>query len=207
MTYSADVNYNGVTRVSFGMPAVASATAVINGQSIATAVTVQAANMALSVFPEVYGRNLTYVASGASTAIVVTDGYDYLGQPTSEQVTLNGATPVVGTKCFKAIRQMAFGATAATTVNVGVGTRFGLPYKALKVEWETSDGALVGTTGTLTAPDLSDPATAATGDPRGSFVPNTAPNGSRLITAAFDFVNDVNAANNGGLHGIAQFGN
>jgi len=59
--------------------------------------------------------------------------------------------------------------------------------------------------GTLIAPALTDPQTASTADPRGVYTPTTALNGTNIISAAFSFANDVNTANNGGLHGIRHF--
>ena len=95
-------------------------------------------------------------------------------------------------------------ATGGTTVTFGPGTGLGLPYKALRVQWEVANGAAAAA-GTLTAAILTDPQTATTGDPRGTYVPTTTLNGSNVISAIFDMVNDVNSSNNGGLHGIRQF--
>src|SRR4051812_22527324 len=102
MQYSSDVNYNAATRVSFGIPAANNATLVANALSIAVATSVDLT--AVPQFPEVYGRNITLVASGASTASVTVNGWDHLGQPISETFTANGTTPVVGSKAFKTFR-------------------------------------------------------------------------------------------------------
>lgn len=50
-------------------------------------------------------------------------------------------------------------------------------------------------------PDLTDPQTVSTGDPRGTYEPNLTPNGSEIIVG---LVGDpaVNATGNGGLYGI-----
>lgn len=206
MQYLADVNVGGDMRISFGAPALAVAAGIISAQSIAAAGSLQASSLLASQTDAPFGRNLTYVASGAATSTVLVDGWDYLGQPMSEQVTLNGATPVVGLKCFKYIRQITWGVTAATTINVGPGSNVGLPYKAIKVWTEESNGA-PASVGTLIAPVLTDPATVSTGEPRGAYTSTTAFDGSKVITATFAFANDVNAAGNGGFHGIAHFGN
>jgi hypothetical protein len=206
MQYCADVANGGGVRISFGAPALAVAAGILSAQSIAVAGSVQAASLLSSTLDAPYGRNLTYVASGASTATITVDGWDYLNQPMSEQVTLNGATPVVGKKCFKYLRQITNTVTAATTINVGPGATVGLPYKALSVYAETTDSALAAA-GTLIAADLTDPATATTGEPRGAYTSTTAFNGAKVITATFEFDNDVNAAGNGGLHGIVHFAN
>jgi hypothetical protein len=199
MQYSADVNYNGETRVSFGAPLAAVANSIANGVSIATAGTADLSGVA--AFPELYGRNVTVVASGAATSNVTVNGFDYLGQPIAESFTLTGATPVVGNKCFKSFVNATFGATGATTINIGTGVKLGLPYKTLRVVYEIANGALVAA-GTLQAPSLVDPATSTTTDPRGAYTPTTTLNGVNIISVAANMANDVNTANHGGLHGL-----
>lgn len=51
-------------------------------------------------------------------------------------------------------------------------------------------------------PDLTDPATPTTGDPRGTYEPITVPNGATLIEVGLVGDNSVNSSGNGGLHGI-----
>ena len=203
MAYSADVNFNGETRVNFGAPISANATLVGNAISIATAGTTDLS--AVVQFPETYGRNITLVASGASTSTVSVQGFDYLGQPIQEVFTLNGTTPVVGNKAFKSFTSVTYTATAAVTINIGSGAKLGLPYKAIRSVYEVAAG-VVAAAGTLQGPSLVDPATASTTDPRGMYTPTTSPNGATIISGIFNCANDVNTSNHGGLHGIAQFG-
>ena len=203
MQYASDVNYNGGTRVMIGFPQAANATLVASAVSIATAGTTDLSSV--TQFPEAYGRNITVVASGASTATITVRGWDYLGQPLSEQFTANGATPVVGNKAWKSFSSVTYTATAGTTINIGSGAKFGLPYKAIRCQFETAAGVLAAA-GTLQAASLADPQTATTTDPRGMYTPTTTPDGTTVITATFDMMNDVNLSNRGGLMGIAQFG-
>lgn len=203
MMYSSDVNYNGATRVSFGAPVVAASTGYLASSSVAVAGVIF--DMSATVIPETYGRCIQVVAGAAATSTVIFNGWDYLGQPLQETITLNGTTPVQGKKAFKTFGNMTVGTTTATTVTAGPGTGLGLPYKALRVAWEVANGAGVAA-GTLTQAVLTDPQTTSTGDPRGTYVPTTTLNGSNIISGIFDFVNDVNSSNNGGLHGIRQFG-
>lgn len=204
MQYVGDVNIGGDMRISFGAPALAVAAGIISAQSIAAAGSLQATSLLSSTLDAPWGRNLTYVASGAATSTVTTDGWDYLGQPMTETITLAGAVPVLGTKAFKRIRQISWGLTGGTTINVGPGASVGLPYKAIKVWTEEADG-VPAAAGTLIAAVLTDPQTATTGDPRGLYTSTTAYNGTKVITATFAFANDVNASNNGGFHGIRHF--
>lgn len=202
MQYSADVNYNGATRVSFGAPLAANPTLVTSATSIATAGTTDLS--AVTPFPETYGRTITIVASAASAVAVLLNGWDYLGQPIQEQLTLNGATPVAGKKAFKAFNNMVTSVNSAVTVNIGSGAALGLPYRAYRASYELANGVLAAA-GTLVAGALTDPQTATTADPRGIYTPTTTLNGTNILSAVFDFANDVNTANNGGLHGIRQF--
>lgn len=198
MLYSADVNYNGETRVNFGAPAAANATSIANALSIATGTQLDLS--AVTAVPDTYGRNIQVVAGAANTTAVVVYGWDYLGQPIAESLTLNGTTPVVGNKAFKSFSIATYTA-AATTLSIGTGGKLGLPYKAIRAVYEIANGVLAAA-GTLQAPSLVDPATNVTTDPRGMYTPTTALNGSTIISAAFNMLNDVNTANNGGLHGI-----
>ena len=204
MQYAMDVNINGACRVNFGAPLASAPTLVGNAVSIA-ATGVAADLSQVAPFPEPFGRTLVVVASGAAAGTITVNGWDYLHQPISETITLNGVTPVQGKKAFKDFNNIVNNtATAATTINLGSGTGLGLPYKALRAAYEVANGASAAA-GTLTAGVLTDPQTATTGDPRGTYVPTTTLNGTNIISAVIDFVNDINSNNNGGLHGIKQF--
>jgi hypothetical protein len=199
MQYSADVNYNGETRVNFGAPPAAAPNIVANAMSINTAGQSDLSGATALVDP--FGRNLTVVASGAASGTFTVYGYDYLGQPVAEQFTLNGATPVTGNKCFKSFNYAAFQAAGGVTVNIGTGVKLGLPYKALRCAYEVANGVAVAA-GTLQAANLIDPATLTTGEPRGAYTPTTTLNGVNVISGVFNMANDVNTTNHGGLHGL-----
>src|SRR5215471_9666439 len=117
MMYSADVNYNAPTRVSFGAPVANSATLV--GNAISLTPTGNTDLSTVTPFPETYGRTLSVVASGANANVISLVGWDYLGQPIREDITLNGATPVNGKKAFKSFSYLINGTTSATTLNIG----------------------------------------------------------------------------------------
>lgn len=55
-------------------------------------------------------------------------------------------------------------------------------------------------------PDLTDPQTRVTGEPRGAYDPVSVLNGATEIIVGLVGDSEVNAANNGGLHGLAHFG-
>jgi len=153
-----------------------------------------------------FGRNVTMVGTAGSDHVVTVTGRDYLGQPMKENLTLSGTTPQNGLKAFMYIDQVdvAVGA-AGDTFDMGWGDVLGMPYKCIKVLSEEADDAIVATLGTLVTPVLTDPQTATTGDPRGTYNPQTTLNGSVKVTGRFLFDNTINASGNGGLHGIKHF--
>lgn len=197
--YSAEVIHGAPYQVDFLTPAAAAAAGILSAQSIATAGS--ATTFVSDTADAPWGRNITVVASGAATSNVTVSGKDHLGQGITESFTLNGTTPVVGLKAFKWVDSIAFGATAATTINVGFGTKLGLPYRMSNVMEETANGA-EATVGTFVAGVLTDPQTSTTGDPMGTYIPSTTMNGSNRIRATFLPYNVLNANGNGGLFGI-----
>lgn len=200
--YAADIIHGAPLDVDFGTPAAASAAAILSLQSIAVAGT--QSTLLSTTADAKFGKNITVVASGAATSAVTINGWDYLGQPMSETFTLNGATPVVGVKCFKFLRNVVFAATGGTTINVGYGSKLGLPYVTHRVLGETADG-VTAAAGTLVSGIRTDPQTATTVDPRGSYTPTTTADGIKRLRAVVLVDNFVNAAGNGGLYGIRHF--
>lgn len=203
MQYAADIRFGGIGSIDIPAPVAADADGILDAHDIATA---GSTTTFLDAFDAAemmgkYGRNVTVVASGAATSTVTVRGQDYLGQPMAEQLTLNGAVTVQGKKAFKYIDEIEYGATAATTIDVGYGNVLGLPYKFIQVDMESVDNAKPGTAGTFVAGLATDTAQSlTTADPRGTYTPHSSvvPDGSRdyKITALWDTSN---------LHGDAHF--
>lgn len=204
MQYAADVMETGDVRVTLGAPVALDADGILAAQSIATAgnTTAFAATYSNAAMGR-YGRNVTVVASGAATSTVTIDGFDVYGQPMRETLTLNGTTPVLGVKAFKDVARVTYGATAATTINVGWGNALGLPYRAINTALTGERVSLaVPTAGTLVAGlALATTQTATTADPRGTYQPHSGvlPDGTR--TYEFIYLADTDS-----LHGSAHFG-
>lgn len=199
--YAADVIHGAAYEVDFLTPIAAVAAGILSATSIATAV--DTTTFVADTADAPFGRNVTVVASGAATSTVTVYGKDYLGQGMAETLTLNGTTPVLGNKAFKWVDRVVAGITAATTINLGFGSKLGLPYRMSNVLEETANGAEAAV-GTFVAGVLTDPQTLTTGDPRGTYVPSTTLNGTNRILAKFQPYNILNANGNGGLHGIAH---
>lgn len=150
-----------------------------------------------------YGRNITVVASGADTAVVTIRGYDYLYQPMTETLTLNGATKVVGNKAFKYIREVSIPAGTAATITVGTGSKLGMPVRCVQVLAVIEDG-VKGTVGTLTAP-VNTKQTATSTDPRGLLQFTITGKHLVVIGVADDSTFMLDDVEFGGLYGIPHY--
>lgn len=195
MQFAAEVGFDGIAEFSIGAPVAADAAAILNDQSIAAAGS--QTTLLLSELGGAYGRGVTVKASGAATSTVTVIGRDYLNQPMKETLTLNGTTAVNGKKAFKYVDQVDFGATSATTIDVGTTDVFGLPFKAKLLLATLKDGVTT-TAHTFVAGVETDPQTATTGDPRGTIDPNAAADGSAVFggICLFDRTN---------LHGVKHY--
>lgn len=205
MQLHSDVSNAGITRqFTLTAPIAVNATGIVNAQSVATALTALTLATTYSSAEATmgpWGRAVSIVLSGVGTPVIQVRGRDYLGQPMREDITANGTTPVNGKKAFKYIDSiMAATAVAATTINVGWLDIFGVPFCADALIQENVNDAVTGSAGTFTAAVKTDPATATTGDTRGTYAPaaGNASNGSRTYRLVFHC--DKNK-----LHGVKQY--
>lgn len=102
-------------------PAAASATAILNAQSLTSGGTATS----FAGQPD-KPRTLQYVCSGACTGQVTVTGTDMGGATITETVTLNGTTIVHGTHAFASITSIALPTQSGVTLNVGTDTGLGL---------------------------------------------------------------------------------
>lgn len=117
------------------------------------------------------------VAAWTNTAVLTVTGTDEYGNVVVESSA--SGTSMTGNKAFRTITRIRTSADI-TGLTVGTGTRLGLPVALPgtgQILRELTNGAAPGTAGTLVAADLA-VATATTGDVRGTYAPNTAPNGT-----------------------------
>lgn len=138
-------------------------------------------------------RNITTATTHGSAIVAMTvlvTGTDVYGIAMSELITIAaGGTSVVddGLKAFSTITSLAIvasGDAEANTLNVGWGDVLGLPYRvdADGIVAVVEAGMPIAATATnFVVAVTTDPATTTTGDVRGTYVPETANDGSLTI--------------------------
>lgn len=144
-----------------------------------------------------------------STATFVVRGFDIYWFPMVETITGANAGTATGKKAFKYIQSITpAGTLSGSAVTVGTTDIIGLPIRADYFgEFEVNVNAawITASTG-YTAPDTTSPATATTGDVRGTYALQTASDGTkRTMLFSSPSVNNVSTA--AGLFGVSQFTN
>lgn len=207
MQYASDLSLGFPTLFYLGTPAAASATGLKSGIDADAVAGTQEAISWEADSP--YGRGLVLTPSGdpGNSFAIDVYGFDYLEQPMVERFTGgNGSTSAInGKKAFWRVThtEVVTAASNAVTANLGTTKVLGLPYKG-QVEWAKEAGAYVTLSSQATAPVETDPQTATTGDPRGTYTGATY-NGTNEIYVGLRGDPSVNAAGNGGLHGIQHY--
>jgi hypothetical protein len=173
------------------VPIALSATAVCAAQTItgASNALINGASATGGVATLDVCRALSMISTNAgdTTQTVTVTGTDFYGQRQTETRTLNGTTIVNFLKSFKTVTRVAVSATTAGNLTVGSRDAIGLPYRVTDagyighVGW---DNTLARAAGTLVNADTTSPATATTGDVRGTYLPASATNGTRRLVMA-----------------------
>jgi hypothetical protein len=184
--------------INLGSPAAAVSTAAAASQSVTggVAATLNGTLASSGVVTFDVPRNV--VAAWTNTTTVLFTGTDINGTVMSE-ISASG-TSHTGKKAFKTITSIV-PVASVTGFTAGTGTVLGLPILLDSVSFvlrEIMDGA-TATAGTLVKADLTKPTT-ATGDVRGTYAPNSAPDGSR----AYFLVAALGSVRRNAADGIVQ---
>jgi hypothetical protein len=211
MAYASDMIHGQPTAFSLGKPALGAISGLSANVGAANALATFAVNFEIDA---TYGRGIRIDLSGVpgNAPVIRVIGEDYLGQPLAKDYTGSAAattTTASGLASFKRITAVRVTVASTNAVNIQLGTtdELGLPYKSFVV-WARENNVDILTAAAQavwTLPVLTDPQTLATGDPRGTYNPVIALNGVVEIVVGLDGDASVNAAGNGGLHGIRHF--
>lgn len=133
-------------------------------------------------------RAIRYVSGSNDSGITFTaTGYDFYGQSQTETVTGANAGTATGKKAFSSITGVVASGSVAGTLTIGTTDVLGLPVSILDAGYVQDVGwanALARDAGTFVVADATSPATATTGDVRGTYVPSSASNGTRRLVFA-----------------------
>jgi hypothetical protein len=185
---------------SFGLVAAPDADGYATAQAVAAAGNLTL-NGALAGVADVARGVVVKSASASDTAQTATFyGTDIHGKPCVETITLTGATAAPGKKAFKTVTRIALSAVTVGNVSAGTTDVLGLPFAAatksrVQDVWfnDSKDASA-----TIVVADATSPATATTGDPRGTVDPATACDGLKNVTVVM--IPDADNA-----HGVTQY--
>lgn len=152
------------------------------------------------------GRNVRITSVGndsSATASVL--GIDIYGVVMHETLTLTNASVVSGKKAFKAITSITpAGTLSGSNVSVGTGDVYGFPMRSDffsdgLIFWNTA--LITATTGYLAAV-TTDPATATTGDVRGTYAVQSASDATKRLIMYQTYKSFTTVAT---MFGVTQF--
>lgn len=155
-------------------------------------------------------RNVTLTSAGNISAVNFTiTGRDIYGQLMTVTRVGPNANTVATLKAFRQIISVAASAAVGTNTSVGFGDVFGLPYRCTDAGYIVKSGwagTLAQDAGTFVAADTTSPATASTGDVRGTYLPSSAANGTRrlVFTYVLPGIASGPSATDTGVYGVAQ---
>lgn len=192
---------------NFGAPETADADGVCAAQAIAGAADalINGALAASGVATFTTPRNIVAVSANAgdTTQTLTIYGTDYYGSVIRKTLALNGTTIVACPNAFKTVTRVAVSAAMAGNLTVGTGDVLGLPYRV------DANGLLAARAnnaidaGTFVPAVTTDPATATTGDARGTFDPAVALNGANTVAVLIKIADPSTKI---GAYGVLQFG-
>lgn len=140
-------------------------------------------------------RAVSLTSTGNISAVNFTiSGFDIYGQPMTQTRAGPNNNTVNTLKAFFQIASITVSGAVATNTSVGVADIFGLPVRVpdasliVRAGW---DNVLAENAGTFVKADDTSPATAATGDVRGTFAQaGNASNGTRRLTVTMALTGD-----------------
>lgn len=191
-----------ITPTAIVATGVAAAQAVAGAANLTIDGTLASGGVATLDVPRAVGILSTNAGDTTQTATVY--GTDAYGVVTVETIAFNGTTPVSGKKAFKTVTRVAISAAMTGNATVATTDVFGLPYRvddrgAVQTAWNS---AFV-TTGTFAAAVTTNPATATTGDVRGTYNVPSAADAAKIL---YVWMYLADEDTNNGAYGIDQFG-
>jgi hypothetical protein len=201
------VPMTGLRFVDLGTPALADDNLLLDDEAAEDAVLEYTVFLAQPDVP----RTLVATGTAGSNHVITITGLDEYGEIIVENLTLNGTTPDVGLKAFASVSlvSVAVGATG-DTFDLGTTDAIGLPFRInagdliMPYFAGLPDLTTSAVPGTIVPAVTTDPATAITGDVRGTYDPVGTLNGSIVLGALIKWPDNVTSKVL--AYGVDQFG-
>jgi ribosomal protein S6E (S10) len=151
-------------------------------------------------------RAVILTSGGNDSGINFTvNGYDVYGFPMTQTLAGGNVAAVTTTKTFKFITSVTHTGSVTGTLIIGTTDVFGFPMRVdtigyVSMAWASS--LITANTGFVLA-DTTSPATAATGDVRGTYLTQSTSDGTKRLQV-FITPSVANLGTNTGLFGVAQ---
>ncbi|MDB5607790.1 MAG: hypothetical protein JWP25_4690 [Bradyrhizobium sp.] len=129
-------------------------------------------------------RNVRLTSGGNDSGITFTvSGYDVYGYPQTETITGANAGVAAGKKAFKWVTGVTHTGSVAGTLTIGTGDVYGFPLRAdqFGYTWIVWNGTSVTASTGFVVADTTNPATATTGDVRGTYAVQSASDGTKRL--------------------------
>ena len=150
------------------------------------------------------GRSVSLTSAANLSGMNFTiSGYDTYGYPQTCTMTGPNANTVNSIKTFKWIKSVTPSGTSGSTVSVGTADIYGFPIRADRFFY-VSDSVWNNTlilSAAFTAADTTSPATASTGDVRGTITTVSASDGTKRLQLSLN-INPANVSSVTGLFGV-----
>lgn len=184
------------------------ALALTVGTGITLGVAPDGSGRSIYIFDVARAPSLTSTAN-LSGMTFTASGFDEYGQPLTARRAGPSTNTVNFTKAFKSLLSITPSATdGANNVSAGTSDVFGLPFYCADRGYVLAKWAdtLALDAGTLVDGVATDPATALTGDVRGTYTPSSASNGSRRLVVWMHLTPTQcgNSATLAGAYGVTQ---
>jgi len=178
----------------FGAVVVADPNGICDAVTSTAAGTLSATGALMSGATAVFDvpRNLSITSTGNLSGLTFSfAGEDEYGETTTEDITGPNNTTVYGLKAFLLVGAPTTTAAVSTAVNVGSGPALGFSHRladkgkllGIYVNGQADSTATATTTVVTAGLSTTAVSTATTGDVRGTVVPTTTPDSSKLFSA------------------------
>ena len=134
--------------------------------------------------PRCISLTSTSVLSGINFTVV---GFDMFGRKQTQTLAGPNNNTVNTKKAFASVLSVTPNGTNAGTVSIGTSDSYGMPWRVtdaglmIRTGWA---GAIADDSGTYTVADDTTPATATTGDTRGTYATSSSSNGTNRLVLA-----------------------